>query len=96
MRIKLDKGKRFRGQSIFVKVGTDELDCLDVIKSFKCYYHKTNNMWELPKVAFKTILDKCSMCNITIHGELPKEFEQYLELIEKYDQGAADKVDPGV
>ena len=87
MKLKVGKGIKFRGQSLFVKVNTDELFVLDTIRSFNCYYHKSKNMWELPKVAFKTILDKCCMCNITIHGELPKEFEQYLELVDKYDQG---------
>ena len=46
-------------------------------------------MWELPRTAFKTILDKCSMCNIDIVGKLPKEQEQYLQLLEKYDVGPA-------
>ena len=85
MKLKIGKGIKFRGQSLYVKVGTDELFVLDTIRSFNCYYHKSKNMWEMSKVAFKTILDKCSMCDITICGELPTDFEKYLELLEKYD-----------
>ena len=85
MKLKIGKGIKFRGQSLYVKVGTDELFVLDTIRSFNCYYHKSKNMWELPKVAFKTILDKCSMYDITICGELPTDFEKYLQLIDKYD-----------
>ena len=62
MKLKIDKGIKFRGSSLFVKMSRDELEYLDVIKSFNSYYHKSKNMWELPKVAFKTILDKCSNC----------------------------------
>ena len=86
MKLKIDKGIKFRGQSLFIKVGTDELFVLDTIRSFNCYYHKSRNMWELPRGAFKTILDKCSMCNIDIVGKLPKEQEQYLQLLENYDK----------
>ena len=86
MKLKIDKGIKFRGQSLYVKVGTDELFVLDTIRSFNCYYHKNKNMWELPRGAFKTILDKCSMCNIDIVGKLPKEQEQYLQLLENYDK----------
>ena len=64
----------------------NELEYLDVIKSFNCYYHKGKNMWELPKVAFKTILDKCSNCDISIVGKLPKDFEEYLKLLDNYDK----------
>ena len=81
MRLKIDKGIKFRGQSLFIKVDEDELFVLDTIRSFNCYYHKNKNMWELPKVAFKTILDKCSDCDITIYGKLPKEMDQYLEFV---------------
>ena len=86
MKLKIDKGIKFRGQSLYVKVGTDELFVLDTIRSFNCYYHKSRNMWELPRAAFKTILDKCSDCEITIYGKLPKEQEQYLQLLEIYDK----------
>ena len=72
MKLKIDKGIKFRGQSLFIKVSTDELEVLDIIRSFNCYYHKNKNMWELPRVAFKTILDKCFMWNIDIVGKLPK------------------------
>ena len=89
MKLKINKGIKFRGQSLFIKVDTDELFALDTIRSFNCYYHKSRNMWELPRGAFKTILDKCSMCNIDIVGKLPKEQEQYLQLLEKYDVGPA-------
>ena len=85
MRLKLDKGIKYRGNSLFVKVSGDELKYLDIIKSFNCYYHKSKNMWELPKGAFKTILDKCK-CNIDIIGKLPKEFEDYLKLLDNYDK----------
>lgn len=90
MKLKIDKGIKFRGSSLFVKMGRDELEYLDVIKSFNSYYHKSKNMWELPKVAFKTILDKCSNCAIDIIGEIPKEFENYLELLDNYDKPLAE------
>ena len=66
MKLKIGKGIKFRGQSLYVKVGTDELFVLDTIRSFNCYYHKSKNMWELPKVSFNTILYKCSMFDINI------------------------------
>lgn len=86
MKLKIDKGIKFRGSSLFVKMGRDELEYLDVVKSFNCYYHKNKNMWELPKVAFKTILDKCRDCDISIVGKIPKEFEDYLKLLDNYDK----------
>ena len=86
MKLKIDKGIKFRGQSLFIKVSTDELEVLDIIRSFNCYYHKNKNMWELPRVAFKTILDKCFMWNIDIVGKLPKEQEQHLQILENYDK----------
>lgn len=86
MKLKIDKGIKFRGSSLFVKMGRDELEYLDVIKSFNSYYHKNKNMWELPKVAFKTILDKCRDCDISIVGKIPKEFEDYLKLLDNYDK----------
>ena len=90
MRIKIDKGIKFRGSSLFVKIVGNELDYLDVIKSFNCYYHKDKNMWELPKGAFRTILDKCRDCNIDIVGKIPKEFENYLKLLDNYDKPLGD------
>lgn len=90
MKLKIDKGIKFRGSSLFVKMSRDELEYLDVIKSFNSYYHKSKNMWELPKVAFKTILDKCSNCAIDIIGKIPKEFENYLELLDNYDKPLAE------
>lgn len=86
MRIKIDKGIKFRGNSLFIKMSGNELEYLDVIKSFNCYYHKGKNMWELPKVAFKTILDKCNNCDISIVGKIPKDFEDYLKLLDNYDK----------
>lgn len=85
MKVKIDKGIKYRGNSLFIKIVGDELKYLDVIKSFNCYYHKNKNMWELPKGAFKTILDKCK-CNIDIIGKLPREFEDYLNLLDNYDK----------
>ncbi len=85
MKLKIDKGIKFRGNSLFVKMFGDELEYLYVIKSFNCYYHKNKNMWEIPKIAFKTILDKCK-CNIDIIGKIPKEFEDYLKLLDNYDK----------
>ena len=90
MRIKIDKGIKFRGSSLFVKMVGDELEYLNIIKSFNCYYHKNKNMWELPKGAFKTILDKCRDCNIDIVGKIPKEFEDYLKLLDNYDKPLAE------
>lgn len=86
MKLKIDKGIKFRGNSLFIKMSGNELEYLDVVKSFNCYYHKNKNMWELPKVAFKTILDKCSNCDISIVGKIPKEFEEYLQLLDNYDK----------
>lgn len=86
MKLKIDKGIKFRGNSLFVKISGNELEYLEVIKSFNCYYHKNKNMWELPKGAFKTILDKCSNCDISIVGKIPKEFEEYLKLLNNYDK----------
>lgn len=86
MKLKIDKGIKFRGNSLFIKMSGNELEYLDVVKSFNSYYHKSKNMWELPKVAFKTILDKCSNCDISIVGKIPKEFEEYLKLLDNYDK----------
>lgn len=86
MKLKIDKGIKFRGSSLFIKIVGDELEYLDVIRSFNCYYHKNKNMWELPKGAFQTILDKCRDCNIDIVGKIPKEFENYLKLLDNYDK----------
>lgn len=90
MRIKIDKGIKFRGSSLYIKMIGNELEYLDVIRSFNCYYHKNKNMWELPKGAFKTILDKCRDCNIDIVGKIPKEFENYLKLLDNYDKPLAE------
>lgn len=88
MRIKLDKGIKFRGNSLFVKINNDEHDCLDIIKSFKSYYHAPYKMWELPKNAFKVLLDKCKAYNIDIVGEITSDMENYLQLLDIYDEGS--------
>lgn len=88
MKIKLDKGKKLRGQSLFVKLDKTELDQLDVIKSFRGHYHVPDRTWELPKKSFEVILDKCFMCNIQIVGSITSDMEKYLDRLDRYDEGS--------
>lgn len=90
MKIKLGKGVKFRGQSLFIKVDKTELDVLPIIKSFRCYYHTKEQMWEVPKTAFNTLVDKCKNYELIIIGELEPAMNDYLDLLDLYDTPTSD------
>ena len=90
MKIKLGKGVKFRGQSLFIKVDKTELDVLPIIKSFRCYYHTKEQMWEVPKTAFNTLVDKCKNYELIIIGKLEPAMNDYLDLLDLYDTPTSD------
>lgn len=84
MKIKLDKGIKFRGKSLFIKIDKSEKEAYNVIQSFKCFYHRDKNMWELNKQAFYTIIDKCKHLDITIVGTLENPMDAFLNRVDTY------------
>lgn len=85
MHIKVDKPLKLKGKlSTFIKV-LDEPQALKLINSFnKVYYHQEQNMWELPKEAFRIVISNYKG-DLIIHN-VDEASEKYLEKIEVFEQ----------
>ena len=72
--------------STFVRLTPNESTAYPVIHSFgRAYYHRDDNLWELPLEAFKIILSTFKG-DVEIFGELPDECEAFLDLLDEYDK----------
>lgn len=87
MKIAIMEHKKLRNKmSTWVQVLPYEKEGLKIIYSFgRSYYHRDENLWELPMEAFKIIVSNYKG-DLEIMGELPMEIEQYLDLLDVYDK----------
>ena len=85
MHIKVDKPLKLKGKlSTFIKV-LDEPQALKLINSFnKVYYHQQQDMWELPKEAFRIVISNYKG-DLIIHN-VDEASEKYLEKLEVFEQ----------
>lgn len=84
MKIRIDKGIRYRGNSLYVTVCDHDPEVLAIINSYKCY--KCKNVYELPNTAFNTLIDRLKFKDVVIKGKLSTEQKRYLKLLAIYDQ----------
>ena len=91
MKIAIMEHKKLRNKmSTWVQVLPYENEGLKLIYSFRrSYYHRDENLWELPIEAFKIIVSN-SRGDLQIIGELPIEMEEYLDLLDIYEKPDLD------
>lgn len=86
IKLKFDFSQKLKyKKSLYIK-GDYNPTILEVIHSFQTrYYHRNSKLWECKIDYFPVILDKLKNEDITIHGDIPKKYKQFMELLDKYD-----------
>lgn len=87
IKLKFDVSQKLRyKKSLFIK-GNINPTILEVIHSLQTkYYHAAKKMWECKSDYFPIILDKLKNEDITIHGDIPKKYQHFMQLLDVYEK----------